>query len=64
LEALTALRLADLDNLISVPPEKEDREALEQLLARLGALLQSLSDSITTSYFRQIDLPQQLVDIQ
>lgn len=64
LEALTTLRLADLDQLLAVAPEKEEREALEQLLARLGALLQSLSDSITISYFRQTALPQQLVDIQ
>jgi uncharacterized alpha-E superfamily protein len=64
LEALTALRLADLDHLIAVSPEKEEREALEHLLTRLGVLLQSLSDSLTSSYFRQTDLPQQLVDIQ
>jgi uncharacterized circularly permuted ATP-grasp superfamily protein/uncharacterized alpha-E superfamily protein len=64
LQALTTLRLADLDQLLGVSPEKGERDALEQLLARLGALLQSLSDAITASYFRQTDLPQQLVDIQ
>jgi len=30
----------------------------------LGHLLRALSDAITLSYFRQTELPQQLVDIQ
>ena len=64
LEALTMLRLVDLDRLLLVPQGKEDREGLEPLLARLAYLLCSLSDAITLSYFRQTELPQQLVDIQ
>jgi uncharacterized alpha-E superfamily protein len=64
LEALTLLRLADLEPLLLVPEGKEEREALDRLLSRLGYLLHSLSDAITLSYFRQSDLPQQLVDIQ
>jgi uncharacterized alpha-E superfamily protein len=64
LEALTMLRLADLERLLLVPQGKEEREALDQLLSRLGYLLRSLSDALTLSYFRQTDLPQQLVDIQ
>ncbi len=64
LEALTMLRLVDLDRLLLVPQGKEDPEGLEPLLARLGHLLRSLSDAITLSYFRQTEFPQQLVDIQ
>ncbi len=64
LEALTMLRLVDLDRLLLVPQGKEDQEGLGPLLARLGYLLRSLSEAITFSYFRQTELPQQLVDIQ
>ena len=64
LETLTLLRLAELDRLLSVPQGKEEREGLDQLLTRLGHLLRALSDAITLSYFRQTELPQQLVDIQ
>jgi uncharacterized alpha-E superfamily protein len=63
-EATTLLRLAELERLLSAPRSGGKREELDQLLARLGHLLHSLSDAITLSYFRQTDLPQQLVDIQ
>jgi uncharacterized alpha-E superfamily protein len=64
LEALTMLRLADPDSLLLVLQGKEEREVLDQLLSRLGSLLYSLSDALTLNYFRQTDLPQQLVDLQ
>jgi len=64
LETLTLLRLAEVDPLLTVPEGKEEREGLDQLLTRLGQLLRSLSDAITESYFRQSELPHQLVDIQ
>jgi uncharacterized alpha-E superfamily protein len=64
LEALTMVRLAEMDRLLLVPPGKEEREALDQLLLRLGFLLRSLSDTLTSNYFRQTALPRQLVDIQ
>ncbi len=64
LEALTLLRLAELDRLLSAPQGGEGRELLDQLLTRLDYLLRSLSEAITLSYFRQTDVPQQLMDIQ
>jgi uncharacterized alpha-E superfamily protein len=64
LEALTALRLADIERLSHLPQEKGMRDALDQLLSRLGYLLRTLSETLTSHYFSQTDLPQQLVDIQ
>jgi uncharacterized circularly permuted ATP-grasp superfamily protein/uncharacterized alpha-E superfamily protein len=64
LEALTMLRLAEMERLLLVPAGKEDREVLDQLLSRVGYLLRSLSDTLTVNYFRQTALPRQLVDIQ
>lgn len=64
LEALTALRLADLDRLLRVSAGREGREELAQLLSRLGSLLHALSEAVTHNYFRQTDRPQQLVDMQ
>jgi uncharacterized alpha-E superfamily protein len=64
LETLTLLRLAELDPLLAVPEGSGEREQLDQLLTRLGHLLRSLSEAITLSYFRQTELPRQLVDIQ
>jgi uncharacterized alpha-E superfamily protein len=64
LEALTAVRLTDIERLSHLPHGKNMREALDQLLARLGYLLHTFSETLTSSYFSQTDLPQQLVDIQ
>ncbi len=64
LEALTTLRLADIERLVQVPQGKGMREALDQLLSRLGYLLRTLSETITSNYFNQTDLPRQLVEIQ
>lgn len=64
LEALTALRLADLNRLLHVSVGQESREEFEQLLSRLGFLLHALSEAITHSYFRQTNLQQQLVEVQ
>jgi uncharacterized alpha-E superfamily protein len=64
LEALTTLRLADIERLSQVPQGKGMREALDQLLSRLGYLLRTLSETITSNYFNQTDLPRQLVEIQ
>jgi uncharacterized alpha-E superfamily protein len=63
-ETTTLLRLAELERLLAAPRRGGEREELDQLLTRLGHLLHSFSDAITLSYFRQSDLPQQLVDIQ
>jgi len=64
LEALTTLRLADIERLVQLPQGKGMREALDQLLSRLGYLLRTLSETLTSNYFSQTDLPRQLVDIQ
>jgi uncharacterized alpha-E superfamily protein len=63
LEALTALRLADIERLAQPPQGKGMRETLDQLLSRLGYLLRTLSETLTSNYFSQTDLPRQLVDI-
>lgn len=63
LEALTAVRLAEIERLVHVSEGKGMRDALDQLLARLGYLLRTLSDTISNDYFSQTDLPQQLVNI-
>ena len=64
LEALTMVRLVEMDRLLPASPGQEEREALDQLLSRLGDLLYALSDALTLHYFRQTALPRQLVDIQ
>lgn len=64
LEAVTAVRLADIERLSHLAHGKNMREVLDQLLARLGYLLRTFSETLTSSYFSQTDLPRQLVDIQ
>jgi uncharacterized alpha-E superfamily protein len=64
LEGLTALRLMDIDRLLLVPEGKDEREELGRLLSRVSFLLHALSEAMTNRYFRQTDLPHQLVDIQ
>jgi len=64
LEALTMLRLVDLPRLLTESRGQDAGAEFDQLLARTGELLHAFSDAITVSYFRQTDLPQQLVDIQ
>ena len=60
LEALTQLRLAEIDGLIQVS-EDNFRTELDQLMARLGRLLSALSDALTNRYFSHADQPRQLV---
>ncbi len=64
LEALTMLRLVDLPRLVNGSRGQDANGEFDQLLVRVGELLHAFSDAITVSYFRQTDLPQQLVDIQ
>jgi len=64
LEALTAVRLAEIERLVQVAEGRAMCDTLDQLLARLGYLLRALSDAISRSYFSQTDLPQPLVQIQ
>lgn len=56
LEALTLLRLADIGQLLQVPDGQGRREDLEHLLARLGYLLSTFSDTLNMSYFKQTAL--------
>lgn len=63
LEAVTALRLTDMDSLTQLARTEDRREALGDLLVRLESLLLALSDSIRNSYFEHIAAPQQLVGI-
>ena len=60
LEALTQLRLADVDQLASVS-DNYLRPALNQLLLKLGQSLASLSNALSNSYFSHAEQPRQLV---
>lgn len=59
LEAATTLRLASLNELLTVSDEGR-REQLEALLHRLIGLLYSLSDTVTAAYFRHETAPHRL----
>ncbi len=61
LEALTAIRLADIDQLASIPPKEKTRVGLASLLERLASILPALSDDITALYFRHEDRPYSLL---
>ncbi|ALG69493.2 circularly permuted type 2 ATP-grasp protein [Beggiatoa leptomitoformis] len=62
LEALTQVRLADVDALaIFVDGFRKD---LDQLLVRLWHLIPALSDAITNSYFSHAEQPRQLVKLE
>jgi len=63
LEALTLLRLADVEQLSQVS-EDNFRKELDQLLARLNRLLPALSDAIGNSYFSHAEQPRQLVRLE
>jgi uncharacterized circularly permuted ATP-grasp superfamily protein/uncharacterized alpha-E superfamily protein len=62
LEALTQLRLADMETLAQ-PTERYFRKELDQLLTHLGKLLPKLSDALTHSHFSHADQPRQLVQL-
>lgn len=64
LEAVTALRLTDIESLALPTPKSNRRDTLRALLERLYNLLLGLSDAISHAYFDHVETPQQLVDIQ
>jgi uncharacterized alpha-E superfamily protein len=59
LEASCILNIANIDDLLSVS-EAGIREALDQQLSNIYALLAKLSDTLTATYFRHGDAPQSL----
>jgi uncharacterized alpha-E superfamily protein len=61
LEAMTAIRLADIDQLAGVPPKEKTRVVLAELLERLANILPALSNDITALYFRHEDRPYSLL---
>jgi uncharacterized alpha-E superfamily protein len=61
LEVVTAVRLADIDELANVREGEGRRVALEELLDNIGAILPQLSDEITALYFRHEDRPYSLL---
>lgn len=61
LEAITLVRLADVQKLASISETR--RPELDQLLARLSRLLPELSDAISNGYFSHADTQQQLVNL-
>lgn len=63
LEALTLLRLADVEELSQIS-EENFRKELDQLLVRLNQLLPALSDAISNSYFSHAEQPRQLVRME
>lgn len=62
LEAVTALRLTDMDSLVDINPSTHRRDTLHGLLCKIDNLLGALSDSIGLTYFDQVQQPQQLVE--
>lgn len=63
MEALTALRLVDLDSLLRVPAAEAGPAGPEALLGRLIHLLHGLSKAITAAYFNHGEMPQQMVSL-
>ena len=61
LEASSAIQLSTLDALVAEDKKTKTRAALDQLLARLQYLLQETSNQISTKYFDQVKVHQQLV---
>jgi uncharacterized alpha-E superfamily protein len=64
MEALTALRLADLDSLLRVPVAEAGPAGPVALLGRLTHLLHGLSEAISAAYFSHAEMPQQLVTLR
>ncbi len=60
LEASCILNIANIEDLLSVS-ETGIRETLDQLLGQIYALLATLSDTLTATYFRHGDAPQSLL---
>jgi uncharacterized circularly permuted ATP-grasp superfamily protein/uncharacterized alpha-E superfamily protein len=63
LEAITALRLSDADELARIARGQAVGEGLEQILLRLSSLLEAFSDAISLTYFTHTEVPQQLVRV-
>ncbi|MDO6565340.1 circularly permuted type 2 ATP-grasp protein [Amphritea sp. 1_MG-2023] len=61
LEASSAIQLSNLDELVVEDEKTKMRVGLDQLLSRLQHLLQETSNQISTKYFDQIKVHQQLV---
>lgn len=62
LDALTRVRLADIDQLAnSATGEDWTRSVLAELLQRIGELMPLLSDELTALYFRHEDRPHSLL---
>ncbi|CAD6877902.1 Protein containing domains DUF404, DUF407, DUF403 [Methylomonas albis] len=59
LEASCILNIANVEDLLNVS-ESGIREALDQQLSKIYALLAALSDTLTANYFRHGDAPQSL----
>lgn len=66
LEALTLVRLADMDTLATVTADTTDNESrkdLEQLLTKVFDLLVELSDVISDQYFTHAETARQLIKL-
>lgn len=64
LEAVTALRLTDMDSLTETKGIGGARPGLRRLLARLDSLLTAFSEAVGHSYFDHVTTPRQLVNVQ
>ena len=62
LQALTTLRTTDIEGLSQAVWEATVYESLDELFARLGALLLALSDALSQTYFSHIEAQQQLME--
>jgi uncharacterized circularly permuted ATP-grasp superfamily protein/uncharacterized alpha-E superfamily protein len=61
LEALTLLRLANIEEISQVATGENFRKELTQLLAKINRILPELSDAITNCHFSHAEQPRQLV---
>jgi uncharacterized alpha-E superfamily protein len=64
LETATLVRLADVNRLALPAQTPARRETLEHFLGVLSERLPALSDQLTATYFRTVEMPHQLVQLR
>ena len=63
LEALSTLRLLDVEDLAGVAPADIEAGELDRLLERLAKLLAALADEVEHRWFRPAERPRQMVNV-
>jgi len=64
LETVTLIRLADVNRLALADEDSGRRETLETFLKVLSMRLSTLSETLTTTYFRTAEIPHQLQSLR